>query len=374
MLFGSNFYWGTATAAYQVEGGIQNNWTLTNDAGRAVDHYNRYPEDIEYMKQMHNNAYRFSIEWARIEPRKGHWNRREIEHYKQMIYALQVNDLEPFVTMYHFTLPDWFPGWEKKESVFYFIRYARLLFEQFPMVKYWITINEPIIYSLVSYLLGEWVPRRKSIRCFYKVIKNLARAHKEVYKFASPHLQIGFAKNLMYFRKVSFGLNIIPYIWNKWWFKLVEDNYDFIGVNYYLPLDLHWKSLCKASTKYFNNVKIDNKVSDLGWEIYPIGLFEILKSLQQYKKPIFITENGIADRNDQKRSQFIHSHIKAVQQALKTGIDVRGYFYWSLMDNFEWEKGYDPKFGLVAISPDLDRDLRSSGTYYRDLIIGKIKL
>ena len=194
MLFGSNFYWGTATSAYQVEGGIQNNWTHTNDAGRAVNHYHRYPEDIEYMKQMHTNAYRFSIEWARIEPRKGHWNRREIEHYKQMIYALQVHSIEPFVTMYHFTLPDWFPGWEKKESVFYFTRYARLLFDQFPMVKFWITINEPIIYSLVSYLLGEWVPRRKSLRCFYKVIKNLARAHQAVYQFASPHLQIGFSK------------------------------------------------------------------------------------------------------------------------------------------------------------------------------------
>ena len=179
MLFGSEFFWGTATSAHQVEGNNTNNWTEWEQfnpqiflkkypkdnyiSGNAIDNFNRYKEDIKIMKSLNLNSYRFSIEWSRIEPRKGFFDKEAINHYKEIIKELKENNIEPFVTMFHFTLPIWFEGWHHKSSVDHFYRYARLLLNSFPEVKYWITINEPIIYSLVSYLLGEWPPmRRKS--------------------------------------------------------------------------------------------------------------------------------------------------------------------------------------------------------------------
>jgi beta-glucosidase len=370
----NEFLWGTATAAYQVEGGINNNWSDTMDAGLAIDHYNRYKEDITLLKQMNNNAYRFSIEWARIEPYKGVWNNTEIEHYKDKIKYLEEQDIEPVVTMFHFTLPKWVNGWDKKETIPYFVRFARLLFTEFPTVKYWITINEPIIYALVSYLLGEWPPYCKNPIKFYRVVKNLAKAHWIIYSTAPTITRLGVAKNLLYFRKVSYGLSWIKWVWNKWWFKLTNNCTDFIGVNYYLPLDLRWSSLCKASTKYFKNVSITGNTSDLGWEICPEGLFEILKELKQYNKPIIITENGIADADDGKRKKFIQDHIAQVTKARSIGINVIGYFYWTLIDNFEWEKGFEPKFGLIAVDEQLNRIPRESYFFYKNLISNKCLL
>ena len=263
MLFDKDFFWGSSTASYQVEGNINNNWTdwekknckkLAEEAnnqypidnficGKAADHYNKYKEDIELMKYLNLNSYRFSIEWARIEPECGKWDTKEIKHYNDVINTLLDNDIMPFVTMYHFTLPKWFPGWDNKESIKYFTRYAKKLIKSFPQVKYWITINEPIIYGLVSYLLGEWEPQKTNIYLFYKVIKNLSTAHTQVYQEnINYNIKIGFAKNLMYFRKISFGLGFVKYIWNDWWFNLVDNNYSFIGVNYYIPLDLTWST------------------------------------------------------------------------------------------------------------------------------------
>jgi len=372
VLFGDNFLWGTATAAYQVEGGITNNWT---GAGKAVDHYNRYKEDIDIIKDMHNNAYRFSIEWSRIEPYKGVWNRDEIDHYKNVISYLQSQKIEPIVTMLHFTLPKWFPGWENATSIRYFTRYAQLLLKEFPSVKYWITINEPIIYALVSYLLGEWPPYIKNPLKAYRVVKNLAKAHWVIFNKAERHVNIGFSKNMIYFRNVACGMNWVVWLWNKWWFKLVAKSFDFIGLNYYLTLDLKWSSLCRASTKYFKKTKITDNRSDLGWEIYPQGLFEILKSLKEYDIPIIITENGIADTHDIKRKKFIQDHVRVISNALDISINIIGYFHWTLMDNFEWEKGFDPKFGLLAIvDGTLERVPRESFFYYKGLITQEIPL
>ena len=386
MLFGSDFFWGTATAAHQVEGNNKNNWTEWEQfnpqillekypkenyiSGNAVDHFTRYKEDIQIMKSLNLNSYRFSIEWSRIEPQEGNFDKDAINHYKKFIEELKKNNIEPFVTMFHFTLPVWFKGWHLKSSIEYFYRYARLLLESFPEVKYWITINEPIIYSLVSYLLGEWPPMRKNPILFYRVIKNLSIAHSKVYGLADPGKCIGFSKNLLYFRKIPWGLGIVKYIWNKWWFSLIKNNYDFIGVNYYLPLDMTWSSLFNANTDYFKDVKKNNKVSDLGWEICPQGLYKVLLDLKKYNKPIFITENGIADHDDSRRASFIQRHINEIKKAKSGGIDIIGYFHWSLMDNFEWNKGFYPRFGLVEIDYEnnLERKVRESAYYYRDLI------
>ena len=370
-MFNNNFYWGSATSSFQIEGGIINNWTVHGfNKGKASNHYELYKDDIKIMKSLNLSSYRFSLEWSRIEPRSGEFDQNAILYYNNLINTLKENNIEPFITIFHFTLPVWFPGWEYKNGVYYFYRYANKLFQSFPQVKYWITINEPIIYSLVSYLLGEWPPMKRNPRLFYKVIKNLKKAHCQVYKLAGFYKCIGFAKNLMYFRKISFGLGFIKKIWNEWWFKLVKNHYDFIGVNYYLPLDLKWSSLFKANTNYFKNIPITNKVSDLGWEICPEGLYHILKELKKYGAPIIITENGIADNNDSRRASYIRSHINELKKCKSNGIDIKGYFYWSLLDNYEWGKGFEPRFGLVEVDykNNFKRTIRESAYYYRDLI------
>ena len=369
--FPENFLWGSATSSYQVEGGIDNcDWAQEFPAGKACDHYHKFKEDFDLLEEMNLGAYRFSIEWSRIEPEPGEFDQEEIEHYRKVLKELKSRNIKTTVTLHHFTTPLWLTekgGWANSEIVSYFNRYAEKVFQELDdLVDYWVTINEPLVYVGESYLAGEWPPQRKNPYLALKVIYNQVKVHRKVYdafKEENPNSEVGIVTNNAYFEADHWWdkpmTSLMRYFNNDWFLNRVEAQTDFIGLNYY----------------FHNNVKfpwrIDNeneKTSDMGWEIYPEGIYHVLKDLKKYDKPIFITENGLADAQDQHRKEFIKNHLRWVHKAMEEDVNVKGYFHWSLMDNFEWADGYEPRFGLVEVDYDtLGRTIRDSARYYSQI-------
>ncbi len=401
-----NFLWGVSTSAHQVEGGNKNDWTEweKKNAGRmalhaefkfgnlpswpriktqaknpqnyisglACDHYNRFAEDFNLARELGHNAHRFSIEWSRIEPTEGSFDEREIEHYRQVIKSLRERNIEPFVTLWHWPIPLWLRdkgGWSNKDIANYFSRYVEKLVEVLgEEIKYWITINEPMVYASMSYLFGDWPPQKKNLFSYLKVIRHLAAAHQTAYKIIKkkyPQASIGLAHNMNCFEPYKNKVvNQIIKKYAEWWWNFsflnrVKNKLDFIGLNYYSRNVINFGLIKKPKVN----------LSDLGWGLYPKGVYAVLKSLARYQKPIYITENGLADMQDKNRSEFIEETLKYVFKAKKEGIDVRGYLYWSLLDNFEWDKGFWPRFGLVEIDYNtLVRKIRPSAYQYKKLI------
>ena len=373
--FPKNFFWGAATSAHQVEGNNHNDWTewehanakrLSKESGgkyppenyisdKACDHYNRFRKDFDIAKSLGHNVHRFSIEWSRIEPEEGKWDEKEIQHYQKVIDALREQGMEPFVTLWHWTLPIWVAeqgGWENPKTIDDFARYCDKIVRSLKSVAYWITLNEPEFYTMNSYLRGKRPPQKKSFFKFLKVYKNLAKAHNSAYEIIHSNIlknvgmlpQIGVAKNNSYFE--GWLAPVLNYVWNNWFLNKIKNHQDFIGLNYYFHNRI----------KSFKLNQNENKeISDMGWPIYPEGIYpegiyHVLKDLKKYNKPIYITENGVADARDIRREKFIKEHLRWVHKAISEGADVRGYFYWSLLDNFEWDSGFTPRFGLVEMN------------------------
>jgi beta-glucosidase len=237
-------------------------------------------------------------------------------------------------------------------------------------VEYVLTLNEPSNYASFSYLLGEWPPQQKNLLKFCSVYWNLARAHRNAYKILKtqkPSAQVGMAAILAniqakhphnFFDQMS--TKIMRYIWNWWFLKRIKRHMDFVGMNYYFSD--YYTGIGKRE-----NPKVP--VSDLGWYAEPEGLYPImLRTWSRFKKPIFITESGIADEDDQYRHWWIEENIVAMERALSEGVDIRGYFYWSLLDNFEWSYGWWPKFGLVSVDRErnMKRTIRPSAKWFAD--------
>jgi beta-glucosidase len=243
-----------------------------------------------------------------------------------------------------------------------------MLHEYGNLVDFWITINEPLVYAAKGYLEGLWPPRKRNPLLFLRVLQNQVMAHRRVYEIfhRRPEIKVGIAKNNQFFEpydKNSFFdravAKIADYFWNHWFLGKIKHCLDFIGLNYYFHNVI-------AFPLYIQNE--NHIVSDIGWEIYPSGIFHTLVGLKRYQKPIYITENGVADAKDLLRKDFIRDHLFWVHKAIQEGTDVRGYFHWSLMDNFEWEKGFEPRFGLVEIDYNtLERKIRSSAYYYAEI-------
>ena len=381
MKFPEGFLWGSATSAYQVEGGIENNdWAeaarqgKVTPAGRACDHYNRCEEDFDIAKSLSQNAHRFSIEWSRIEPEEGRFDEIEIEHYRKVLKALRERGIEPFVTLWHFTLPIWFAkmgGFENKKAPFYFSRYCEYVVKNLGQgsdaPRFWITINEPMVFANMGYLKGNWLPLEKwyyplSLFRYFRVIDNIATSHNISYqkiKSVGPDSSVGIAAHNINFEPSvnSFNRLLAKFlIWfqNHRFLRKIEDRQDFIGLNYYFH-------------KKFSDKKRYEK-SDLGWDIYPKGIYNVLMELKRYHKPVYVTENGIADAKDTKRAKFIKEHLYWVKRAIDDKIDVRGYFYWSLLDNFEWADGFGPRFGLVEVDYEtMERKIRPSAYEYKKI-------
>lgn len=406
--FPKRFLWGAATSAHQVEGNTHNQWTvwelenakaLAKQAeyklvdipawerikpeatraenyvsGPAVDHYSRYEEDFDIVKKLHMNVFRFSIEWSRLEPEEGKWDVAEIEHYRQYLAALKKRGIEPFVTLYHWTVPTWFAakgGFEKRSNVKYFVVFAeRIMRELGKDIRYITTINEPDTVVGHGYFLQEHPPQSHSAIKGVMVYWNLLYAHRQIYtlgKKISRRFHIGFTKSYSYVyagddaRMTRFAVRMDYLIRDDLILKYIGKKNDFIGVNYYF------------SDRYIgHSIKNENtNPNDLGWGMNPDHLEHVLTRLGSRRPnvPIFITESGVADEKDQYRKWWIAHTIQAMQNALRAGVRLEGYMYWSLLDNFEWAFGRWPRFGLVEIDYEtLARTPRKSALWFGGVI------
>ncbi|MBI4050839.1 MAG: glycoside hydrolase family 1 protein [Candidatus Doudnabacteria bacterium] len=383
--FPAGFLWGAATSAYQVEGGItQNDWAASKmpPAGLACDHYNRYQEDFLLAKKLNHSAHRFSLEWSRIEPVADQWDEDAIEHYSHTLDFLKRQGFKTFVTLHHFTNPLWVAsegGWANRKTIEHFAGFVSKICQTIGhLIDFWVTINEPGIYAFVGYQEGFWPPFKKSLLKSYKVYQNMLKAHNKAYEIIHayyPEAKVGFAHNISYFEPnnpASFFDRLVVRF-HEWFYMdlpYTRTKNDYIGLNHYF-----YKRMGMNIFSLKKEVVRERKVelSDKGWAIYPRAIFEVLRKLKKFRKPIYITEHGIADRTDKKRPKFIVDYLKEVHRAIQKGVDVRGYLHWALLDSYEWpvlpqeKTGYEIKFGLVEVdfaSPDLKRKIRKSARVY----------
>ena len=418
--FPKRFLWGVATAAHQVEGGCtNNNWSrwengATTDGsphiktgevtGTACENWTRYPEDIELIRELGCNAYRMSVEWSKIEPRLGEFDETVLAHYREIILALRAAGIEPMVTLHHFTNPLWFEdlgAFEKSENIKYLVRFSEKVFATLrDQVTYWCTLNEPAVYASMGYFMGDFPPGKRSIKLTGTVLKNTLRAHVEIYTAlkklpGGDRAKIGLVKNLTQFDPLRrtflldwliartlhnlFNTSIYQFLkTGKFLFSILgipiiryhddrgKHSNDFIGLNYYSRLLVKF-GLRGGLFKFV--MRPDDVKTDMAYAMYPEGIYRALMETSGLNLPIIITENGIADKVDNNRFPFIRTYLYAVSQAIKEGVDVRGYFYWSLMDNFEWAEGYSMKFGLYAVDfKTQERTLRAGSEAYRMVI------
>ncbi|QKQ98523.1 family 1 glycosylhydrolase [Candidatus Nanohaloarchaea archaeon] len=410
--FPEDFFWGSATAAHQVEGDNTNDWTrwekqnaekLADNAksrfnpytdlgmptpewqeikdqasrpenyisGKAADHLNRYKKDFQLASKLNHNAYRFSIEWSRIEPEEGEINPEAIEHYHQVLDELEKRGIEPFVTLHHFTNPQWFAdrgGWASRQAHQRWQNFLDTVVEEFgDRVDYWITVNEPLLYSLEAYLLGGRPPNKHSPVAYRRSVKNLIKFHKQAYrkiKRQDGNSNVSFSTNNAYFESGGGPLNTaIAKIGKEWWnnyfIKKALPELDFIALNFYFRNRIHYG--------FFKNEY--RKKSDMGWELYPQGIYNVLQDLKKYNLPIIITENGLADSEDSNRTWYLQKILKHIHRAREDNAPVAGYLHWSLLDNFEWDFGFWPRFGLIEVEYDTyERTVRGSAEKYAEII------
>ncbi len=390
--FPDGFLWGAATSAYQIEGNnINTDWwewekkhqPEDKHSGEAADHYNRFKDDFKMARELGHNSHRLSIEWSRIEPEPGKFNQTEIDHYKEVLKSLKDQGLTVMLTLHHFTNPLWFAkkgGWTNLWAPFYFNRFVKKIAPELKeYVDMWITINEPGLYAWAAYLDGRFPPQKKSFFQTFICLWNMSRAHNKAYKSLHqlmPKTQVGIAHNAMslqIFHRHSFLEAIVAWgydlLINHLFFKLSGlKTHDFLGINYYFNQYISFNGNKRLPTMT-DIYQVKQDVSDLGWEIHPEGMFSVLTDFSDYHKPIYITENGIASTNDDRRVRFLLAYLKEIYHAIAVGCDVRGYFHWSLLDNFEWENGYNPRFGLVEVDYSTQKRIpRPSSQVYKEII------
>lgn len=361
--FPEGFLWGASTSSYQVEGGITNNdWAASlrvPKAGLACDSYNRYVEDFMIAKYLHHNAHRMSLEWARIEPKPGQFDENALYHYHSMLSWLKDNGFQTFVTLHHFTNPLWFAkkgGWEAAGAVKDFQRYTAKVAQSLGhLIDFWITVNEPMIYAGMAYGRGLWPPFRRNYLKSYQVYRRLLAAHNEAYGIIHNFYsgaEVGFAQNIAC-NEGGISSRITDYLEIDFAYNGTKN--DFLGLNHYFY------------RKFRFGARIKNRET-ADWPIFPIyprALFEVLMKLKKYRKPIYITENGLPDEKDLKRERYIKSYLAEINRAIEKGAKVKGYLHWSLLDNYEWAEGYKYKFGLVAVDfKTQKRTIRESAFAY----------
>ncbi|MDF2674463.1 MAG: glycoside hydrolase family 1 [Clostridiales bacterium] len=404
--FDNNFMIGAATAAHQVEGNNVNSdcWVMENMRGSsykepsmdAVDHYNRYREDIKILKEAGLNAFRFSIEWSRIEPSKGNFDNKEIEHYRDVLNFCHENGVTPIVTMHHFSSPKWLiseGGWESDATINLFGDYCKYVVSKLgDLMPYICTINEANMGLQLNRVISDMMAKMQreaaseSDRADVQVginmdMKSMMEHHmramgeafgtdprkvqpfltprteqgdiiimkchekaRQVIKEINPNIKVGITLSLYDYQALPGGeeyvremqdedfLHYLPYI--------QED--DFFGLQNY------------SRSIYGPNGKVqpdeNTRVTEMGYEFYPEALQGVIRFVSEHwKKPIIVTENGVSTNNDKERVEFIERALTGLQQCIEEGINVIGYTHWSLLDNFEWQLGYAQKFGLIAV-------------------------
>ena len=449
MAFGSDFVWGAATASYQIEGAAREDgrgeciWTrFSHNPGNvdkgdtgdvACDHYHRYPQDIELMKALGIDAYRFSVSWPRVLPQgTGTPNQRGLQFYDKLVDALLEAGITPYLTLYHWDLPQALQdkgGWANEDSVHWFRDYAAMMSDKLgDRVKHWTTFNEPWVVAFVGNEEGRHAPGIKDIVTAYRVAHHLLLAHAQAVPVIRENVsdsQVGIVLNLTPVHPntntepdVQAALRLDAYI-NRWFLDaLFKGEYpydlvawqgerlrgidrldavstakiplDYVGVNYYTRNVVAHDDT--GGVLQLRHVKQSGATyTEMNWEVYPQGLTEILTRLQADYAPaaLYITENGSAWDDDMvsvtpeedtetgigpviedaRRVDYLQRHLAAVDSAIEQGAPVKGYFAWSLMDNFEWGYGYSKRFGLIHVDYEtLQRTWKRSALTYRDFI------
>ncbi len=387
----------------------------------ACDHYRRFKDDVALMKRLGMQAYRFSLAWSRILPEgTGRVNQAGLDFYSRLIDECLANGIEPIATLYHWDMPaalDDRGGWLNRDSAQWFADYARVAFEDFDgRVTKWLTINEPWVIADRGYLLGTIAPGHRNLYEAPIVSHNLMRAHGaavQAYRETGQH-QIGIAVNIepqypasnqpddveatrraaaymneQYMDPAMLGRyppelkTIFNDAWVDWPdedFELIKQPLDFVGINYYSRTVVrHDEDQCPLKTAAVKQSQAT--YTEVDWEVFPRGLLDTLTWVKaRYGNiPIYITENGAAFFDppaaedgrvrDPLRTAYLQAHLKAVRQAIKAGIDVRGYMVWSLLDNLEWSLGFSKRFGIVHVNFDtLERTPKDSARYYSEVI------
>ncbi len=398
--------------------------------GISADGWNRMFDDIQLIKDLGCNAYRFEIPWTDLNPHEGVWNDEAFAFFDAYIDELKRQGIEPIVTLYHWVHPDWFEkygAWEKEENIVHFVAYAQEVFKRFGhKVTYWCTINEPTVVSMCGYVLGTHAPGKKDYASMLRpflpdlllspiahnyhlagtVLGNLFKAHIEVYDALKvmPHgadAQISIIHQAAYFNaKMKTGLSGLlnpisqkladhfnKYFAHEIFMRFFKTGYfrydvpgqkpvefidtraqkslDFIGLNFYADMTFGPAPECHDG----------EEITDMAmWAIRPQSIYHAIKEMSELRLPIIITENGICDGQDTRREKWIVGYSNAVKKAIDEGYDIRGYCYWSLLDNFEWNMGHNKKFGLYAVDTLSDdptkkeRVLRPGAYAYRDYV------
>jgi beta-glucosidase len=402
--FPRDFVWGTATAAHQVEGENRHNdwwaheharWTnAAEPSGQACDHYLRFADDFRLLRDWGHNAHRLSIEWSRIEPAEGEIVPAEIEHYRVVLSTLRELGIEPWVTLHHFTLPLWFArrgGFSQASNLDAFQRFVEIVAREFgDLVSHWCTINEPTIHAEMGYRYGYFPPRLQDDDLAARTLGNLFRAHALASEALRAHaalrpeigITLAMQANEPYrldsredrafaarreeetsgvsCRALRTGVFAYPEREPEEIAGLTGSS-TFVGVQYYSRM--RWD----AASGTFALPEPRRELSHMGWEIYPEGFAPVLHRAAETGLPIYVTENGVAHDDDRVRVEYIADHLAEVDRVRREGVDVRGYFYWSAMDNFEWNFGYRPRFGLIEIDRrTLERRPRPSAYFFAE--------
>jgi beta-glucosidase len=416
--FPAGFVWGVATSAHQVEGGnLNNQWSAWENKGRiksgdraglACDWWRNAEQDFDRAQELGVNALRLSLEWSRIEPEENRWNAAAFSRYRAMLQALRERGMRPFVTLHHFTNPLWFEakgGFLAKESVRLFQRFTERAVEALgDLCADWTTFNEPNVYAALGYFLGEFPPGQKGrfIRAA-RVTRNLCLAHAAAYRTIherQPNTNVGWAQHFVVFKprrpksavdrwlsafvdrrfNDNFAESILtgqaPFPFNNFGQTLseVKDTCDYVGINYYSRLRAGLALLSPRTLFFQLTVPPHKPQGDSGIEIpygeaYPKGLRRAAERFAAFDKPIYILENGVPDRDDRIRPWLMRRAVKHMGKLLANGVDLRGYFHWSLTDNFEWNEGWHLRFGLIELDPETQaRKPRFSAQIYADII------
>jgi beta-glucosidase len=381
------FLMGTATSSYQVEGDNSHcDWAQFEPVkdgsrnGKACDHWNRVSEDIALMQAMGANAYRFSLEWSRLEPTEGQWNEAAWAHYEDELKQLRAAGISPMVTLFHFTLPLWMSSRGGVTAPDFPDRFAAFAQEAArrlgPQVEMWCTLNEPNVLMLGGYIEGGWPPGQHDPAQAVAAMTGMMRAHSraaKVLRTANPQAKIGIAQNLVDLPPcyrwslldwaasdiASKGYNWATYdaiqsgrmvIKVPGWPTVDEaipdlaGSADFFGLNYYTRYLTHFNPSFPGMLERRLG---PGPRTDMDWEVYPEGMLRMLRAAwQRYRLPIYVTENGVAGGD---RAAYLQAHLYALSRAIQEGVPVKGYYYWSLLDNFEWAEGFRPRFGLYHV-------------------------
>lgn len=435
--FPPNFIWGTASSAYQVEGAWNEDgkgpsvWdTFSHQPGKtfhghngdvAVDHYHRWKEDINLMKYLGLKAYRFSVAWSRVMPTgKDTINQAGLDFYDRLADELLANDIQPLPTLFHYDLPQALQdegGFAARDTAYHFAEFARIVAQKLgDRVSTWLTINEPMVFAVNGHLTGEHAPGHTDFQSAVAVAHYQLLAHglatQAIRAAVQRPVSIGIALNLSPVYPATPGeedqraaarfdsilnrstldplfrgfypadllelisLLLPPNIEDD--LKNISTPLDFLGINYYTRAVIRHEP--GVPFVELADVRPQGNPYSMMWEIYPTGLFELLRQVHKeyHPKELIVTENGIpvADAldldcriRDVRRIQYLQDHLAQVHHAISEGIPVTGYLVWSLMDNFEWAFGYRMRFGLIYVDFDnLKRTIKDSGEWYRKVI------